>query len=138
MSKFLELCEKVESLLKEANETDPNATPAAPADPNAVPVTPPEVTEQPPVGTATNSDPTHIATNDDIKNIVAFLSKYLIDKLPEDDGLRKKLEIVSQNDNSDEKTKNTIDTLKGVVDPKITNTETMVPPSETGGSATVN
>jgi hypothetical protein len=141
MSKFLELCESVHSYLREAGEFDPNAAPAAPAaptNPNANSVIPPEVKEQPPVGNATNSDPAHIATNDDIKDIVTFLSKYLVDKLPKDDGLRKKLLLVSQNDNSDEKTKDTIEALKGVVDPNITSTETFVPPAETGGEATTN
>jgi hypothetical protein len=131
MSKFTELCEKVESFLKEQEGVDPNAQTAAPVDPNASAV-PPEVTEQPPEGVATDATPAHIVTNDQIKDMVVNLVDYLQDNLGESNPLASKLkEISTTMDNSDEKVMAAVEALSDVVSKKVENPNVMVKPAET-------
>jgi hypothetical protein len=132
MSKFIDLCDKVESLLKEQQDPNANVVPAAPADPNMG-------GEAPPTDVATDSTEIHVVTNDEIKDMVLNLSDYLAKNLNESDPLRKTLKELSTDvNNSDEKIKTVVDAIINVVNPKVENPDVPVPRSETGGSATIN
>lgn len=132
MSKFLDLCDKVESLLREQQDPSANVVPAAPADPTMG-------GEAPPTDVATDSTEIHIVTNDEIKDMVLNLSDYLTKNLSESDPLRKTLKELSTDvNNSDEKIKAVVDAIINVVNPEVENPDVPVPRAETGGSATIN
>ena len=132
MSKFITLCEKIESLLKEQEDPNANVVPAAPADPTMG-------GEAPPTDVATDTTEIHVVTNDEIKDMVLNLSDYLAKNLNESDPLRKTLKELSTDvNNSDEKIKTVVDAIINVVNPKVENPDVPVPRAETGGSATVN
>jgi hypothetical protein len=132
MSKFIALCEKIESFLKEQEDPNANIVPAAPTDPAMG-------GEMQPTDIATDSNPIHIVTNDEIKDMVLNLSNYLVKNLNESNPLRKTLtELSTDVNNSDEKIKAVVDAITGVVNPKVENPDVPVPRAETGGSATVN
>lgn len=138
MNKFTTLCEKVEKLLKEQENVDPNAVaPAAAPAPEAAPAAAPE--ETPPSDISTDSSSIHIATNDEIKKMILNLSNYLQDNLSESNALRKALkEVGTDIDNSDESIKKVIDIILNVVNPETENPDVPVPPAETGGESTLN
>jgi len=128
MSKFLALCEKVEAFLKEAGEVPP-----APVDPNAAPAPEAGLTDATPANAGPetppppSSDPTHIVTNDQIVNMVKFLAEYLQKNLGQSDALAKKLNSLGKIDaNKDEDIKKVVQTLSGIVDPNVQNSEVPV------------
>ena len=136
MSKFLELCEKVESLLREAGETDPNTVPADPNAATAPAPAVPEASEQPPTGVSDDNNEIHVVTNDEIKEMVLNLSKYLEKNLGESDPLKKKIaEVVPTIDNSDDKIKAVVTAIASIVNPQVENPNVPVKPAEVGGEA---
>jgi hypothetical protein len=137
MSKFLELCEKVESLLKE-NQQDGTVAPADPSQQAAATAQAglgdPAAGDQPPK-VATNADPTHVLTNPQIEELVKTLSSYLQKNLGEDDALSKALKTLEDEgiDDSDDSAKKIYDKIIAIVNPEKAqaNPEVAVPEAET-------
>jgi hypothetical protein len=132
MSKFLDLCEKVECFLRE-DQQDGTATPEAPADAGQLAQAgagdPAAGDQQPPV--APDKGDIHVLSNDQIKDLVLNLKDYLIQNLGKENGLSKALIDLGSVSNDDKDVKTIYDEIAKVVIPKKAETNTKEFPEET-------